>query len=95
MISLSADWALLDCAIDRKVRDIIFEPILSPTENCQNIQYNPEYNSVLLLRIIVKIFAVNMLFYRTTSGDYFCITNRGHLINLKDRLYLLVLNVIS
>ena len=27
--SLSADWALFDCVIDRKVRDVIFEAILS------------------------------------------------------------------
>ena len=51
-------WALLDCVIDRKVRDIIFEAILSPSERYQN---NPEYNSVLPFRIILKIFAVNML----------------------------------
>ena len=51
---LSSDWALLDCVIDRKVRDIIFEAILSPSERYQNIQDNPEYNSVLP--------AVNMLF---------------------------------
>ena len=56
-----ADWALLDCVIDRKVRDIIFEAILSPSERYQNIQDNPEYNSVLPYRIILNIFAVNML----------------------------------
>ena len=56
----SADWALLDCVIDRKVRDI-FEVILSPLECYQNIQDNREYNSVLPFRIILKIFAVNML----------------------------------
>ena len=58
----SADWALLDCVIDRKVRDIIFEAILSPSERYQNIQDNPEYNSVLPFRIIQKISAVNMLY---------------------------------
>ena len=56
----SADWALLDCVIDRKVRDI-FEVILSPLERYQNIQDNREYNSVLPFRIILKFFAVNML----------------------------------
>ena len=48
--------------IDRKVRDIIFEAILSPLERYQNIQGNPEYNSVLPFRIILKNFAVNMLY---------------------------------
>ena len=43
------------------MRDIIFEAILSPSERYQNIQDNPEYNSVLPFRIILKIFAVNML----------------------------------
>ena len=61
LFSLSADWALLDCVIDRKVRDIIFEAILSPSEHYQNIQDNPEYNNVLPFRIILKIFAVNVL----------------------------------
>ena len=63
VFSLSADWdwALLDCVIDRKEWDIIFEAILSPSERYQNIQDNPEYNSVLPFRIILKIFAVNML----------------------------------
>ena len=61
LISLSADWALLDCVIDRKVRDIIFKAILSPSERYQNIQNNPEYNSVLPFRIILKNFVVNML----------------------------------
>ena len=56
-----ADWALLDCVIDRKVRDIIFEAILSLSEHYQNIQDNPECNSVLLFRIVLNIFAVNML----------------------------------
>ena len=57
----SVDWALLDCVIDRKVLDIIFEAIFSPSERYQNIQDNPEYNSVLPFRIILKIFTVNML----------------------------------
>ena len=57
----SADWALLDCVIDRNVRGIIFEAILSASERYQNIQDNPEYNSVLPFRIILRIFAVNML----------------------------------
>ena len=52
---------LLDCVIDRKVRDIILQAILGPSEGYQNIQDNPEYNSVLPFRIILKIFAVNML----------------------------------
>ena len=56
----SAHWALLDCVIDWKVRDI-FEVILSPLERYQNIQDNREYNSVLPFRIILKFFAVNML----------------------------------
>ena len=55
------DPALLDCVIDRKVPDITSEAILGPTERYQNIQDNPEYNSVLPFRIILKIFAVNML----------------------------------
>ena len=62
LFSLSGDWVLLDCVIDRKVRDI-FEAILSPSERYQNIHDNPEYNSVLPFRIILKIFAVNMLQY--------------------------------
>ena len=57
----SADWAFLDCVIVQKVRDIIFEAILSPPERYQNIQDNPEYNSILTFRIILKIFAVNVL----------------------------------
>ena len=36
------DWALLDCVFDQKVRGIIFEAILSPSERNQNIQDNPE-----------------------------------------------------
>ena len=55
------DRALLDCVIDRKVPDITSEAILGPSERYQNIQDNPEYNSVLPFRIILKIFAVNML----------------------------------
>ena len=38
---------LLDCVIDQKVRDIILEAILSPSERYQNIQDNPEHNSIL------------------------------------------------
>ena len=57
----SAEWALLDCVIGRKVRDVIFEAILSPSGRCQNIQDNPEYDWVLPFRIILKILAVNML----------------------------------
>ena len=41
--------------------NVIFEAVLSPSERYQNIQDNPEYNSVLPFRIILKIFAVNML----------------------------------
>ena len=52
---------MLDCVIDRKVRDVIFEAILSPSERYQNIQDNPEYNIVLPFRIILKIFTVNVL----------------------------------
>ena len=59
----SADWALIDCVINRKVGRIIFEAILSPSERHHNIQDNPEYNSVLPFRIILKIFAVNMLIF--------------------------------
>ena len=44
-----------------KIRGIIFEAIISPSERNQNVQDNPEYNSVLPFRIILKIFAVNML----------------------------------
>ena len=57
----SSDWALIDCVINWKVGYIIFEAIISPSERNQNIQDNPEYNSVLPFRIIPKIFAVNML----------------------------------
>ena len=64
LLSLSADWALLDCIIDQKVRDVIFEAILNPSELYQNIHDNPEYNSVLSFRIILNIFVVNMLSYR-------------------------------
>ena len=46
-----------------KVRGVIFEAILSPSERYQNIQDNLEYNSVLPFRIILKIFAVNMLYH--------------------------------
>ena len=45
------------------MRDIFFEAILSPSERYQNIHDNPEYNSALPFRIILKIFAVNMLQY--------------------------------
>ena len=58
---LSGWRLLLDCVINRKVRDIILEAIRNPSERYQNIQDNPEYNSVLPFRIILKIFAVNML----------------------------------
>ena len=57
----SVDWALLDCVVDQNVWGIIFEAILSPSERNQSIQDNPEYNSVLPFRKILKIFAVNML----------------------------------
>ena len=50
-LPISADWAFLDCVIDRRTLP----------ERYQNIQENPEYNSVLPFRIILKIFAVNML----------------------------------
>ena len=53
------DWALLDCYLSK---DLIFEPIFSPPERYQNIQDNPEYNSTLPSRIILKIFVVNMLY---------------------------------
>ena len=43
------------------MRDVIFEAILSTSERYQNIQDNPEYNSVLPFKIILKNFAVNML----------------------------------
>ena len=58
LFSLSADWALL---IEKC--DVIFEAILTPSERYQNIQDNLEYNSVLPFRIILKIFAVNMLYH--------------------------------
>ena len=70
LFSLSAYWALLDCVIDRKVQDVIFEAILSPSERYQNIQDNPEYNSVLPFRII---FAVNMLLMQ----DFFAMVFQG------------------
>ena len=63
----SADRVLLDCVINRKVRDIIFEAILTPSERYQNIQDNLEYNSVLPFRIILKIFAVNKLKFSLNS----------------------------
>ena len=40
---------------------VIFEAIFSPSERYQNIQDNPEYNSILAFTKILKIFAVNML----------------------------------
>ena len=58
---VSVDWALLDCVVDRKLRGIIFEANLSPSERNKNIQVNPEYNSILPFKINLKIFAVNML----------------------------------
>ena len=66
---------LLDCVIDRKVRYIIFEAVLSPSERYHSVQDNPENNSVLPFRIILKIFAVNMLSkYASVDGSYqlFC-----------------------
>ena len=48
---------LFDCVIDLIVRDIILEAILSPSESYPNIQYNPEYDSILPFRIILKTFA--------------------------------------
>ena len=74
LFSLSADWALLDCVIDRKVRDIIFEAILSPSERYQNIQDNPEYNSVLPFRIMKINFCreyVEVLWCQTLVYLYF------------------------
>ena len=68
--ALSLFRAFLDCVIDRKVRDVIFEAILSPSERYQNIQDNPEYNSVLPFRII---FAVNMLLMQ----DFFAMVFQG------------------
>ena len=73
----SADWALLYCVIDRKVRDIIFKAIFSPSGRYQNIQDNTEYNSVLVFRIILKIFAVSMLSVMSSS-----VTGRGFISNL-------------
>ena len=60
----SVDRALLDGLVRlwSKSARHIFEAALSQSETYQNIQDNPEYNSVLPFRIIVTIFAVNMLF---------------------------------
>ena len=44
-----------------KLREVIFEAILGPSERYKNILDNPEYNSVLPFRKILKIFAMNML----------------------------------
>ena len=45
-----------------KKYEVLFSRLfLAPSERNQNIQDNPEYNSVLPFRIILKIFAVNML----------------------------------
>ena len=46
---------------------MLFEAILSPSERYQTIQNNHEYNSVLPFRIILKIFAVNMLDSKKTK----------------------------
>ena len=70
--ALSLFRAFLDCVIDRKVRDVIFEAILSPSERYQNIQDNPEYNGVLPFRIILKIFTVNMLQFGIGVLLYIC-----------------------
>ena len=80
LFSLSADWALLDCVIDRKVRDIIFEAILSPSERYQNIQDNPEYNSVLPFRIMKINFCreyVEVLWCQTLVYLYFLHVERN------------------
>ena len=65
------DRALLDSVIDRKVADIMSEAILSPSERYQNIQDNPEYNSVLPFRIILKIVAVNIQHIQHIQGKNF------------------------
>ena len=45
-----------------KCETLFFEAILSPSERYQNIQDDPQHNNVLPFRIILKVFAVNMLF---------------------------------
>ena len=45
----------------KKYEALFSRLFLGPSERNQNIQDNPEYNSVLPFRIILKIFAVNML----------------------------------
>ena len=45
----------------KKYEALFSRLFLAPSERNQNIQDNPEYNSVLPFRIILKIFAVNML----------------------------------
>ena len=45
-----------------KMYEALFSRLfLAQSERNQNIQDNPEYNSVLPIRIILKMFAVNML----------------------------------
>ena len=45
----------------KKYEALFSRLFLAPSERNQNIQDNPEYNSVLPFRIVLKIFAVNML----------------------------------
>ena len=47
-----------------------FKQPLGRPERYQNIQDNPEYYSVLQFRIILKIFAVNILLSRSLSNIY-------------------------
>ena len=78
LLGLSAHWAFLD--FDRKVRDIIFEDILSPSERYQNIQDNPEYNSVLPFRIMKINFCreyVEVLWCQTLVYLYFLHVERN------------------
>ena len=80
---------MLDCVFDQKVRGIIFEAILSQSERNQDIQDNPEYNSVLPFSIILKIFAVNMLIIFTTNRT------KNQVTGLKFIIYLLILHLVK
>ena len=74
-----SDWALLHCLFSlsfwrsvvrlcywSKSARHVFEATLSPPQRYQNIQDNPEYNSVLSFKIILKNFAVNMLGFKSS-----------------------------
>ena len=60
------------------MRDNIFDAIFSLLERHENIQDNPEYNSILSFRIKLKIFAVNMLGNKATRPSSVNHTTHTH-----------------